>query len=50
MWTELVEALLAVLAFVGFPFLVITVAAGVLVLMDRFAYLLRHHGHPHSGR
>ena len=49
MWTKLVDAFLAVLAFVSFPFLVITAVAGLLGLMDRFAYLLRHHGHPHNG-
>ncbi|MBI3666754.1 MAG: hypothetical protein HY236_11130 [Acidobacteria bacterium] len=47
MWTDFAKALLAILAFVGFPFLVISVAAGTLVLMDRFTYVLRHHAHRH---
>ena len=43
MQTDLIQAFLAVLAFLGFPFLVIAAAAGILVLWDRLTHLhLRH--------
>ena len=35
MWTELMDMIVAVLAFISFPFLVIAAAAGLLVLLDR---------------
>jgi hypothetical protein len=38
MWEELGKALLAVLAFVCFPFAVIAAAAGMLALYDRAAH------------
>ena len=47
MFTEMVETVLAVLAFVLFPFAVISAAAGVLVLLDRLSEM-RHHHHGHA--
>ena len=47
MWTDLVEAVLAVLAFVSFPFLVISTAAAVLMLLDRIAHIHNHNHHHH---
>ena len=48
MLTNLIEGMLAFLAFIAFPFLLISAAAMVLVLLDHFAYLVRHHEHHHG--
>ncbi|HYM10462.1 MAG TPA: hypothetical protein VEU62_07010 [Bryobacterales bacterium] len=42
MWLDLVKALLAVLAFVLSPFLVIAAAAGALALEENFRWFLTH--------
>lgn len=42
MWTDYLRAILAVLSFVCFPFLLIAAAAGMMLLFDR---LLRMHRH-----
>ena len=47
MWTDMAEAVLAVLAFVSFPFLVISTAAAVLMLLDRISHIHNHHHHHH---
>lgn len=47
MWLDLVKALLAVLAFVLFPFLVIAATAGALALEEHFRWSLTHHRHQH---
>lgn len=44
MWTDYITAILAVLSFVCFPFLVIAAAAGVIVLFDRLLHVQRHSG------
>ena len=48
MLTNLTGGILAFLAFIAFPFLLISAAAMVLVLLDHFAYLFRHHDHNHG--
>ena len=48
MLTNLVEGIIAFLAFIALPFLLISAAAMVLVLLDHFAYLFRHHNHNHG--
>ncbi len=51
MWANLVEAALAVLGFVLFPFAVIATAAGMLLLFDRLSDVQRrHHWHSHGMR
>lgn len=47
MLLDVVRALLAILAFVLFPFLVIAAAAGVLALEEHFRWFLTHHRHQH---
>ena len=44
MWTELMDMIVALVAFIGFPFLVIGAAAGLLVLFDHLVHH-NHHGH-----
>lgn len=48
MFSNLMAGIVAFLAFIAFPFLLISAAAMVLVLLDHFAYLFRHHDHNHG--
>jgi hypothetical protein len=44
MWTEWMDMIVALVAFIGFPFLVIGAAAGLLVLFNH-VFHPNHHGH-----
>ena len=46
MWVEVMEMVVALVAFVGFPFVVIGVGAGLLVLFD---HVLHFTNHNHDG-
>ncbi len=45
MWKDLMEAVLAFVSFVFFPFAVLMAAAGVLMLLDRLSEIHNHHHH-----
>ena len=47
MWKELIDMVVAVVAFVGFPFLMIAVAAGLIVLFDHLVHFANRNQRGH---